>query len=262
MIGAIAGDVIGSAYEALGEKRYDFPLFTEFSRFTDDTVMTIAVANALLDGHDYAEAMRELGRKYPLVGYGAKFHEWVLSRDHWRYESYGNGGAMRVSAIGFAAASEDEVLREAQRSADPTHGHPEGIKGAQATALAIYLARTGATKDEIRRAISSRFEYDMDRTVESIRPDYSFDVAAARSVPEAIVCFLDATDFESTLRNVVSLGGDADTMGCIAGGIAQAFWGGVPEAIEREVRGRLPQEFLDVIARFETRYPLSIHASQ
>jgi ADP-ribosylglycohydrolase len=253
MLGAIAGDIIGSAWEAGGEKNYDFPLFTEFSRFTDDTVMTIAVARAVLEQRDYAEMMREVGGKYPLAGYGRSFHEWILAPELGPYNSYGNGGAMRVSAIGFSARSEEEALREAQRCAEPTHNHPEGIKGAQATALAIFMARTGAPKDDIRREIAARFDYDLGRTVASIRPDYTFDVAAQRSVPESIVCFLDAEDFEGTVRNAVSLGGDTDTMACIAGGIAEAFWGGVPAAIESEVRRRLPDEFLEVLNRFQAR---------
>lgn len=254
MLGAIAGDIIGSAWEAGGEKHYDFPLFTEFSRFTDDTVMTIAVARAVLERRDYAEMMREVGTRYPLAGYGRSFQEWILSPDLGPYNSYGNGGAMRVSAIGFAVRSEEEVLREAQRCAAPTHNHPEGIKGAQATALAVFRARSGASKDDIRREIAARFNYDLGRTVASIRPDYTFDVAAQRSVPEAIVCFLDAEGFEAAVRNAVSLGGDTDTMACIAGGIAEAFWGGVPAAIEDEVRKRLPDEFLEVLNRFVARF--------
>jgi ADP-ribosylglycohydrolase len=253
MLGAIAGDIIGSAWEAGGEKNYDFPLFTEFSRFTDDTVMTIAVARAVLEQRDYAEMMREVGGRYPLAGYGRSFHEWILAPDLGPYNSYGNGGAMRVSAIGFSARTVEEALREAQRCAEPTHNHPEGIKGAQATALAIFMARTRAPKADIRREIAARFGYDLGRTVASIRPDYSFDVAAQRSVPEAIVCFLDGEDFEGTVRNAVSLGGDTDTMACIAGGIADAFWGGVPAAIESEVRRRLPDEFLEVLNRFQAR---------
>jgi ADP-ribosylglycohydrolase len=254
MLGAIAGDMIGVPWESSGEKRYDFPLFTEYSRFSDDTVMTVAIASALLDDRDYAPAMRAFGRRHIFAGYGKNFQDWLLYEELGPYESYGNGGAMRAGPIGFAAQSSEEALEEALRCAVPTHNHPEGVKGAQAVALAVFLARTGTNKADIRREIAARFDYDLDRTVESIRPGYSFDVAAARSVPEAIICFLDAGDFEDAVRNAVSLGGDADTMACIAGVIAEAHWGSVPAAIEREVRSRLPQEFTEVLDRFRARY--------
>jgi ADP-ribosylglycohydrolase len=254
VLGAIAGDMIGAPWESLGEKRYDFPLFSEFSRFTDDTVMTVAVAQALLDNQDYARVMRDFGRRYPFAGYGAHFEQWLLDANMGSYQSYGNGGAMRASPVGFAAASEAEVLREAQRCATPTHDHPDGTKAAQAVALAVFLARHGASKADIRRDISARFAYDLTRTVAGIRPHYNFDVAAAQSVPEAIICFLDADDFESAVRNAVSLGGDADTMACIAGAIAEAYWREVPQPIARAVEQRLPAEFLDVITRFRDRF--------
>lgn len=254
MLGAIAGDVIGVPWEALGEKRYDFPLFSEYSRFSDDTVMTVAVAHALLERRDYADAMRDFGRRHPLVGYGAGFERWLNDVSMGPYNSYGNGGAMRASPIGYAARSAEHALAEAERCAAPTHNHPEGIKGAQAVALAVFLARSGAAKEEIRREIGTRFGYDLARTVAEIRPTYNFDVAAERSVPEAIICFPDAQDFEATVRNAVSLGGDADTMACIAGAIAEAHWGDVPRAIAAEVRKRLPLEFLDVMDRFRARF--------
>lgn len=254
MLGAIAGDMIGVPWESSGAKRRDFPLFSEFSRFSDDTVMTVAVANALLEDRDYVRSMRAFGRRHPFAGYGARFEQWLLHEDLETFESYGNGGAMRAGPIGYAARGQDEVLAEAARSAAPTHNHPEGVKGAQAVALAVFLARSGADKENIRHALAARFDYDLARTVESIRPGYSFDVAAARSVPEAVICFLDGRDFEDAVRNAVSLGGDTDTMACIAGVIAEAHWGGVPEAIEREVRSRLPQEFIDVLERFRAKY--------
>ncbi|OFZ88768.1 MAG: hypothetical protein A3F74_24930 [Betaproteobacteria bacterium RIFCSPLOWO2_12_FULL_62_58] len=257
MLGTIAGDIIGSAWEGSGEKRYDFPLFTEFSRYTDDTVMTIAIAVAVLDRRDYTEVMREIGARHPFAGYGRRFHDWLLSPDMPPPDSYGNGGAMRMSAIGLAAVSEAEALAQAQGAAAPSHGHPEGIRGAQAVALAVFLARSGASKDHIRQSISSRFGYNLERTVAGIRPHYTFSVAAERSVPEAILSFLDAGDYESTVRNAVSLGGDADTMACIAGGIAEAYWGGVPASIAEEARSRLPEEFIAVVDRFYERYPLA-----
>ncbi len=254
MLGAIAGDMIGVPWESTGEKRHDFPLFTEYSRFSDDTVMTVAVASALLEGSEFAHAMRAFGRRHPFAGYGKYFQDWLLHEELGPYESYGNGGAMRAGPIGFAARTEEEALDEALRCAAPTHNHSEGVKGAQAVALAVFLARARASKENIRRELAGRFGYDLDRTVESIRPGYTFDVAAARSVPEAIICFLDATDFEDAVRNAVSLGGDADTMACIAGVIAEAHWDGVPATIEREVRSRLPEEFIKVLDRFRARY--------
>ena len=254
MLGAIAGDMIGVPWEALGEKRYDFPLFTQFSRFSDDTAMTLAVAHALLEKRNYARTMREFGRRYPAIGYGAHFERWLYDDSMGPYNSYGNGGAMRAGPIGFAARSAEEALAEAERCAAPTHNHPEGIKGAQAVSLAVFLARSGASKPEIRRAIGTRLGYDLDRTVAAIRPAYTFDVAAERSVPEALICFLDAPDFEGAVRNAVSLGGDADTMACIAGSIAEAHWGAVPEPIAAEVRRRLPEELLAIVSRFYARF--------
>ena len=254
MLGAIAGDMIGVPWEALGEKRYDFPLFTEFSRFSDDTAMTLAVAHALLEQRDYAQTMREFGRRYPAIGYGGHFERWIYDDSMGPYNSYGNGGAMRASPIGFAARSAEEALAEAARCAAPTHSHPEGIKGAQAVALAVFLARSGASKHDIRSEIVTRVGYDLDRTVAAIRPGYTFDVAAERSVPEALICFLDAPDFEGAVRNAISLGGDADTMACIAGAIAEAHWGGVPEPIAAEVHKRLPEELLGILQRFYARF--------
>jgi ADP-ribosylglycohydrolase len=257
MLGAIAGDVIGSAWEAKGEKRVDFALFTKFSRFTDDTVMTVAVAHALLDERDYAEAMREYGLRYPFAGYGMHFSRWVCDPNMGPYGSYGNGAAMRVSPVGHAAHSIEGVLDEAARSAAPTHSHPEGIKGAQAIALAVFLARHAADKEEMRREIVSRFNYDLSRTVEDIRPRYLPDITAAGSVPESIISFLDADSYEAAVRNAVSLGGDTDTMACMAGAIAEAYFGGVPEPIVREVENRLPPEFQRVIERFAERYGIN-----
>lgn len=256
MLGAIAGDMIGAPWESSGEKRHDFPLFTEFSRFSDDTVMTVSVAHALLERRGYAEAMRDFGRRYPFAGYGARFEQWLLDPSMGAYQSYGNGGAMRAAPVGFAARSAEEALAEARRCAEPTHDHPEGIRGAQAVALAVYLARHGRSKEDIRREVASFAGYDLGRTVAEIRPGYTFDVAAARSVPEAIICFLDAGNFEETIRNAVSLGGDADTIACIAGAIAEAHWAEVPGTIVDEVRRRLPTDLLEVVERFRARYIL------
>ncbi len=254
MLGAIAGDVIGSVYEASPVKTTDFELFPPGSRFTDDTVLTVATAEALLGDGDYAGAYRRYGRAYPNAGYGGSFYRWLLSEDAGPYNSWGNGAAMRVSPVGFALETVDEVLAEAARSAAVTHNHPEGIKGAQATALAVFLARSGADKENIRSEIQDRFGYDLTRSLDAIRPAYRFDVSCQGSVPESLIAFLESTDYESAVRNAISLGGDADTMACIAGGIAQAFYGAVPKQIALEARSRLPKGFLEVLDRFESRY--------
>jgi ADP-ribosylglycohydrolase len=254
MIGAIAGDVIGSVHE-WNPARGDFPLLVNGSQFTDDTVLTVATAHAILTGRDFGAAYLDFGRRYPTAGYGASFYDWLFAREQLPYNSWGNGSAMRVSPIGFAYDADHEVLARAKESAVVTHNHPEGIKGAQATALAVFLARMGTPRAAIRERISEEFDYDLDRTVEQIRPTYSFEVSCQKSVPEAIVAFLDSTDFESAVRLAVSLGGDADTQAAIAGGIAEAFYRGVPAPIVDQVRQRLPAEFLEVIDEFERRFP-------
>lgn len=250
MLGAIAGDIVGSVYEFHPIKSEDFPLFGEESRFTDDTVMTVAVARAILEGGDYGSWMHLLGRRYPNAGYGGSFIRWLMADDPKPYGSWGNGSAMRVSPVGLAFDSQERVLTEAFRSAVVTHDHPEGIKGAQAVALAVYLARTGAGKTDIRRELESRFGYDLERTLAEIRPAYHFDVSCQGSVPEAIIAFLESSDYEDAVRKAVSLGGDSDTQACITGGIAAAFYGGVPEDIASRVRSLLPEEFLTVIDHF------------
>jgi ADP-ribosylglycohydrolase len=255
MIGVIAGDVIGSIYEHLRTNSTDFPLFHPLSRFTDDTVLTVATAYAILNGTPYEDAYRDFGRRYPAAGYGATFYEWLQAPDPRPYNSWGNGSAMRVAPVGFRFCDVDTVLREAEKSAAVTHNHPEGIKGAQATALAVFSARSGASKEEIRRDVTQRFGYNLDRTIQQIRPGYRFDVSCQGSVPEAIIAFLDSDSVESSIRLAISLGGDADTQAAIAGGIAQAFYGHVPEAIVGPVRERLPEEFLEVIEEFARIHP-------
>lgn len=251
MIGAIAGDIIGSVYEHRPIKDVDFPLFQERSTFTDDTVLTVAVAQALLRGTEYRDELKDFTRRYPGRGYGLHYQHWALSDQKEPYNSWGNGSAMRVSPIGFAFDSEEKVLKEAARSASVTHNHPEGIKGAQATALSIFLARLGEDKDAIRSRISSEFEYHLNRTVVEIRPEYSFDVSCQGSVPEALISFFDSTDFEGAVRNAVSLGGDSDTQACIAGGVAEAYYGPLDEILRQQVLDRLPEEFVDILERFE-----------
>jgi ADP-ribosylglycohydrolase len=254
MFGAIAGDIIGSPYEGLGSKRYDFPLFSNRSCFTDDTVLTIAIALAVLDGVDYAETLRDFGNRYPGRGYGEHFHKWLVDPTIGPYNSWGNGSAMRVSPIGYAFDSLDQVLVEAARTAEVTHNHEEGIRGAQAVALAVFLARNGTTKEDLRKEVSERFGYDMHRTVEEIRPGYAFDVSCQGSVPESIICFLESDDFESSVRSAVSLGGDTDTMACIAGAIAEAFYGDLPGTIMEKVKELLPAEFLQIVSRFNSTF--------
>ena len=256
MIGAIAGDVIGSVYEARPIKSAEFPLFSPSATYTDDTVLTIAAACAILEKVDYAGAFKSFGLKYPHAGYGASFYQWIFSSDSSPYYSWGNGSAMRVSPVGFAFNSIDEVLREARQSAEATHNHPEGIKGAQATALAIYLARKGESKEYIRGEISTRFAYNLNRTLDEIRPGYRFDVSCQGSVPESIIAFLESRNFEDAVRKAISLGGDSDTIACIAGGIAQAFYKEIPGTIISNVRARLPEEFLLIIDKFSTRFSI------
>jgi ADP-ribosylglycohydrolase len=254
MLGAIAGDIIGSVFEANPVKTTDFHLFSEFSRFTDDTVLTVATAHALMEGLDYATAYRQFGRRYPGAGYGGSFINWLMIDDAPPYNSWGNGSAMRVSPVGFYRESMEDVLQEAAKSAAVTHNHPEGIKGAQAVAVAIYMGRRGQTKEEIRRLISEKFGYDLTPTIDQIRPDYFFDVSCQGSVPQAIIAFLESEDVESAIRLAISLGGDSDTLGCIAGAIAHAYYAEIPPAMEGNVRRRLPREFLAILDAFLKEY--------
>jgi ADP-ribosylglycohydrolase len=255
MLGAIAGDVIGSPFEHRPEKRPEFrPLLSAASTFTDDTVLTAATAHALLGDGDYSAAYRSFALRYPGAGYGKAFREWMHTPGAGPYNSWGNGSAMRVSPVAWAFDDEEEVLREAARSAAVTHDHAEGIRGAQSVALAVLLARRGAGKEVIRSEIAGRFGYDLARTVEEIRPGYRFDVSCQGSVPEAIVAFLDSGDFEGAVRLAVSLGGDADTQAAVAGSIAEAAYGGVPDGILRRVLERVPGELTAVVRDFRLRH--------
>lgn len=253
MLGAIAGDITGSVYEARPIKTKDFPLFAPNSRFTDDSVLGVALARAILHGEAYRDAVWALGRRYPDAGYGASFIGWLADPDPRPYGSFGNGSAMRVSPVGFAFDDEETVLREAERSAAISHDHPEGIKGAQAVALAVLLARTTGDRERIRGEIGRRFGYDLGRRVDEIRPDYDFDVTCQGSVPEAIIAFLDSTSYEDAVRNAISLGGDADTQACMAGAIAEACYG-LPDEIAREARTRLSDELREIADEFAARY--------
>ena len=249
MIGAIAGDIIGSVYEWKNIKTKQFDLFSPDCCFTDDTVLTVALAESILTGTDYASLMKAYYRRYPDAGYGGFFHRWAQAHEYKPYNSWGNGAAMRISSVGFAFSTLDEVLVRAAEYTAVTHNHAEGIKGAQATAAAIFLARTGSTKADIRQYMAATFHYDLSRSVDDIRPTYQFDVSCQGTVPQAIVCFLESTDFEDAIRNAISLGGDSDTLACITGGIAQAHYG-VPGAIADRAMAILDEDLRGVTARF------------
>lgn len=253
LLGALAGDIIGCPYEHAAYKSTDFELFGARSHFTDDSVLTIAVAEAILRGRSFQEAILDWARRYPHSGYGGYFRSWMRATDPQPYNSFGNGSAMRASAVGWAFATADEVLQAAEASAASTHNHPEGIKGAQATALAVFLARQGWTKEAMRAEIERRFDYDLGRTIEEIRPGYVYNETCQRTVPEALIAFFDGRDFEETIRLAVSLGGDADTLAAISGAVAEAFFG-VPEWMAGEVKARLPGEMWQVVEAFSERY--------
>ena len=257
MIGAIAGDMIGSVHESAHIKRTHFQLFQKNSRFTDDTVMTIAVADALLHREDYGTCFKKWGHKYPDRGYGGLFRRWLQSDSMAPYNSFGNGSAMRVSSVGFAFNKLNEVLQEAKRTAEVTHNHPEGIKGAQAIATAIFLARQQYDKAKIKKAIEKAFKYDLNRKIAQIRKRYTFDVTCQGSVPEAIIAFLESTDLESAIRLGISLGGDADTIGCMAGGIAQAYYEEIPKEIHQKVVQLLTPELLEIVREFNKKFKVN-----
>jgi len=254
MLGAIAGDIIGSVYEARPIKTKDFPLFSSNCRFTDDTVLTVAVAQAIMQNISYQESIRQLGRKYPDAGYGGNFINWLLSDNPEPYNSWGNGAAMRVSPIGYAYNNIDKVLQEARKSAQISHNHPEGIKGAQAIALAVYLAKTGSSKSEIKQEITNRFNYNLARKLEDIRPYYSFDVSCQGTVPEAIICFLESDSWEDSVRNAISLGGDSDTLANITGGIGEAYYRGVDKHIKNKIKEILTAELWEISEEFHKKY--------
>lgn len=260
MYGAILGDMIGAPYEFdRGRKTKEFPLLTERSHFTDDTVMTIAVAEAVLrnrtseierikDG--VTLLMQGWGRRYPHAGYGGMFGRWLRARDPKPYGSFGNGSAMRVSCAGWVYDTMDRTREVARATAEVTHNHPEGINGAESVAAAIYLARTGSAKAEIKAYIEKEFGYDLGRTCDQIRPTYRHDESCQRTVPEAITAFLEGTDFEDVIRTAVSLGGDCDTLTCIAGSIAETYYG-VPDDLKAECRARLPEDMLFILDEFD-----------
>ncbi len=261
MYGAILGDIIGSPFEFdRGNKSKDFELFSPGCEFTDDTVMTIAVAEALMKIEDatdedkikdaLAKSMQTWGRKYPWAGYGQKFFRWLAKEDPKPYNSCGNGSAMRVAAAGWMADTLEETRRLARLSAEVTHNHPEGIKGAEATAAAIFMARNGSDKEEIKRYIIKEFNYDLSRTCDEIRPTYHHTELCQQTVPEAITAFMEGSDFEDVIRTAVSLGGDCDTLTCIAGSIAEAYYG-VSDELKEEAKTRIESEMRTVLESFD-----------
>ena len=259
MYGAILGDIIGSPYEFdRGDKRKDFPLFSNACFFTDDSIMNIAVAEALMDAPMDAvvirqrliNALRKWGRLYPSADYGLRFRMWLASPDPQPYNSWGNGSAMRVAPVAWLYHDLETVRRIARLTAEVTHNHPEGIKGAEATAAAIFLARTGHSKAEIKSYMESRFHYDLSRTCDEIRPGYHHVESCQETVPEAITAFLEGKSFEDVIRTAVSLGGDCDTLTCIAGAMAEGFYG-VPKHLKAECKKRLDRNLRRILAQFD-----------
>lgn len=252
VVGAICGDIVGSRYERHPVKDFNFVPDLNLSRFTDDTVCSIAVADALVSGIPFGEALQNWCRKYPKAGYGRAFTGWIWADCPMPYGSFGNGSAMRVSAVGALASSVEECLEWARRSAEVTHNHPEGIKGAQAVALAIYLALEGEDKAAIKSELERRFQYDLSRNYSDVQARYSFNVSCQESVPEAIIAFLASDDYESAVRRAVALGGDADTQAAIAGSIAAAYYGVIPEWILSACMPKLPGEMMTILERVES----------
>ena len=262
MLGAIAGDIIGSPYEWRNIKTKNFELFDPSSLklgFTDDSVLTIALMDAIMSNKPYGPIMQRYFRKYPDAGYGSYFYSWCANKEVDPYGSWGNGSAMRTSPVAYAFNTIDDVVKRAAHYASITHNHPEGIMGAQAVASAIFLARTGSSKDDIANFIVEQFDYDLDRSLDEIRLDYEFDVSCQGSVPEAIIAFLESEDYEDAIRNAISIGGDSDTIACMAGGIAEAHYGGVPRDIASAAMGYLTKDLLDVVLSFYKKYYLSCH---
>lgn len=251
MIGAILGDIIGSRFEFASFKSKDFELFTSECDFTDDTILTVATADAILNGRSYKEAYLDWGRRYPNPkgAYGATFSRWLWDPEP--YNSFGNGAGMRVSPVGFAFNNENDVLREAEKSASCSHNHIEGITGAQAIALSVYLIRNGATKDEIRERIGK--VYDLSLNVDEIRRVNHYNETCQITVPQAIRCFIDSTSFEDAIRNAISIDGDSDTIAAMTGPLAEAFYG-VPEDIKKRAESFLPADMRDVLTKFYNRY--------
>ena len=262
MIGAVIGDIVGSRFEFHNHKSKEFPLFAANSHFTDDTVMTAAIALAVMDHKEHNRPldeaavywMRKVGQPYKKAGYGGRFREWMYCDDPKPYNSWGNGAAMRVSACAWAAETMQEALIMSDKVTGVTHDHPQGLKGAAATTAAIFLSRQSKDKAEIKEFIEKHFEYDLSQTIDEIRPTYHFNETCQGTVPVAIQCFLESTDFEDCLRLAISVGGDSDTLAAIACSIAEAYYG-VPWNLKLEADKRLPLQLLDILEKFEQKYP-------
>lgn len=255
-VGGIIGDILGKPYEFHPTKEKNFPWMNGIERYTDDSVMTVAVMDWLANGRDLVESMQDWGRMNLKAGYGPGFRAWIMSNEPRPYNSYGNGSAMRVSPVGWMFDTLEETLDWAEKSAVVTHNHPEGIKGAKAVAGSIWLARNGHTKDEIKQFCTDVLGYDMERGVDEIRKGYRFEVSCQKSVPEAIICFLQGTSYEDVVRNAISLGGDADTQACIAGSIAEAFGYEIPNILYGRVDRKLTTVMLEVIKQFNEKIKL------
>ena len=262
MLGAIFGDIVGSVYEFNNTKKYDFPLLRKWSEPTDDSYMTLAVAQALMKSYgqdddavrdSVTSCMQHVGKMYPHAGYGGMFRAWLREKDPQPYNSFGNGSAMRVSPAGWLYRTLDETLHAAKLTAEVTHNHPEGVKGAQAVAAAVFLARAGADKEQIARYISNMFGYDLSRTLDEIRPAYGFYEICQKSVPEAVIAFLEGENYEDVIRKAVSLGGDSDTIACMAGSIEEAYFG-MPDEMKEEALSRLPGAMRDIVYEFRKFY--------
>lgn len=254
ILGGLIGDIVGSVYEHDNVRDFNFQLFRNDSTFTDDSVLTIATMDAYLTGSSFTEVYQKYGRAHPHRGYGQHFYRWLHSDNPKPYNSWGNGSAMRVSPVGWAFEDRETVLASAKKSAEVSHNHPEGIKGAQAIAMAVFLARKGSSKAEIRSFIQEEFNYDLQRTISEIRPTYAFDVSCQGSVPEAIIAFLESNDYESALRIAISIGGDSDTIACMAGSIAEAFYGEIDRSVREKALSRLPEELKGIVHRFSEQY--------
>ncbi len=259
IIGAVAGDIIGFSHRGKKPDPYGFPIFSDNpTDFTSDSILTIAVMDSLINDRDYSQSLKNYGRKYPGKMYGPTFTRWLRQDEPKPYHSWNNGAALRVSPVGYAARTVSEAFDESLKCAGVSHNHPDGIKGAQAIALCVFLSKNGRTKEEIRNFIETTFGYNLQRTIEEIRPDYYYDQSAEGSVPEAIIAFLESSDYESALRLVISLGADSGSLACMTGGIAQAFYKEIPFHITKRVTEQLFPDLFDTIAKFSEKYPLSL----
>jgi ADP-ribosylglycohydrolase len=262
MYGSIIGDIAGSIYEFDSIKTDKFILFEKYhgnsASYTDDSIHTVALADTLMNGGSYSDNLRIYSEKYPDRGYGSRFSDWVYSGSSQPYNSYGNGSAMRVSPVAWFYDSIDEVLEGAKESASVTHNHPEGIKGAQAVALAIFLARTGNNKDTIKKEIQKRFDYNLDKSLKEVIINCVFDETCQVSVPEALIAFLESKDYVDCIKKAISMGGDADTQAAIAGSIAEAYYG-IPEWCVSKAKTILDEDLLEIVEKFNDKYVKTKH---